>query len=79
MKLLIVLAVTHDARAGNKNCERSCVNKATGKNKNKTKKTPVCPHGAELDHFQNDPMLTEAAEATIRDNITFDLFQYSNN
>ena len=37
MKLLSVLAVTHDARAGNKNCERSFVNKATGKKKKKTR------------------------------------------
>ena len=83
MKLLSVLAVTHDARAGNTNCERSFVNKATGekqKQNKKNKKTKTSTHGAELGHFQNDAMLTDAAEATIRDNnITFDLFQYSNN
>lgn len=42
---------------------------------------PCCSstHGTELGHFQNDHMLTKAAEATIRkDDIPFDLFHYSN-
>ena len=43
MKLLIVLAVTLDARAGHKNGERSCVNKAYGQKKKK-KRPAVCPH-----------------------------------
>ena len=29
--------------------------------------------------FQNDPKLIEAAEATIHDNVTFNMFQYFNN
>ena len=39
-----------------------------------------CPHmSTELGHFQNDPMLTEVAEATIFDNdIILDLFWFSN-
>ena len=33
-------------------------------------------HSPELDHFQYDPVLTEAAESTTRDNdIAFDLLQ----
>ena len=34
-------------------------------------------HGIELGHFQNDPILTEMAGATIHNtDIIFDLFQY---
>jgi len=37
-------------------------------------------HSTKLGHFQKDPMLTEAAQATINDNhITFHLFQYFKN
>ena len=35
-------------------------------------------HGTALGQFHNDPMLTQAAETAIRDNIDFGLFQYSN-
>ena len=36
------------------------------------------PHGTKLGQFQNDPMLTQVADAAVRDNIDFGLFQYSN-
>lgn len=40
----------------------------------------VATHGTELCHSENNPMLTDAAEATIHDMIViFDLFHYSNN